>query len=144
MTMLCLDRQVENRVERDLHDWLQGECGLLFSHPQDFDDRELRDELSARRVRPIAVNRDGGAMAASWIDELPSDAQMVRLKEPPFAAGDPTSFAARVLRGELLAPQSRYALMVDGSLKHRAMLRYQGGRDQVSVQDLIAAIRKSA
>jgi alkyl hydroperoxide reductase subunit AhpC len=149
MTMLGLDLESEKRAERELHDALNGDWALLFSHPQDFEPapshmqrwlEQLQYELNARRVRAIEVRRERGASAASWIDQLQRNPELVRLREPPFAAADPISFAARALRGELLTQQCGSVLIIDGALKRRGVLRYSAGRSDVSVFDLLASI----
>lgn len=149
MATLFLDLELEGRAGHELHEWLNGDWALLFSHPGDFDRpaagrgrwlQDMRYEFNARRAQAIAVKRDGGECATSWIDELQIDREILRLREPPFTAADRISFAARVLRGELLALQSRYVVIVDGALKHRGMLRYSPGRGGVSVFDLLASI----
>jgi alkyl hydroperoxide reductase subunit AhpC len=131
MTTLCLDVALENACSRDLHDWIGGSWALLFSNPEDFDPQasektqwleDLRQQFDTRAVRALAVKRDGQP-ESSWIEELQLDRQLIRLREPPFAAADAVSFAARALRGELLTLKSRFVLLVDGA--HR---RPGGGR----------------
>jgi alkyl hydroperoxide reductase subunit AhpC len=149
MTILGLDLELEKRAGRELHEALNGDWALLFSHPQDFGPapskmhrwlEQLRYELNARRVRAIEVRREGGASSASWIDQLQLDPELVRLREPPFAAADPISFAARALRAELLTQSCGFVLIIDGALKRRGVLRYSAGRSDVSVFDLLASI----
>ena len=148
MTTLCLDVALEDSCEQDLHQWLAGAWALLFSNPQDFEPQArerpdwlhaLRPAFSGRAVRALAVKRDGPPQS-NWIDELHFDPQLVALREPLFTAADPVSFGARALRGELLTLQSRFVLIVDGSLKRRGMLRYGTGNTAVSVLDLLASV----
>jgi alkyl hydroperoxide reductase subunit AhpC len=145
MATLCLDLEFEGRARCDLHPWLDGHWALLFSHPEDFQYRgrgrrswldDLSYELRASAVRALAVKRDPGLPEPSWIDEMEPARELVRLREPPFAAADASSFAARVLRGELLTLQSRFVLIVDASLKRRETLKYSTGRSNLSAADL--------
>jgi alkyl hydroperoxide reductase subunit AhpC len=149
MATLCLDFEHEHCCARDLHQWLGGACALLFSHPEDFQpqgrDRRrwldnLRHEVSARAVCALAVKRDSGPPDSSWIDELQFDPQLVVLREPAFAAADAVSFAARALRGELLTLRSRFALVIDGALERRMLLKYSAGGNAVSVLDLLTSV----
>jgi alkyl hydroperoxide reductase subunit AhpC len=147
MATLCLDLEPDISPWRDLHDWLGGAWALLLSHPEDFQPglNALRQEFKTRAVRVLAVSRDcglaqAGCTQASWIDELRSDRQIVRLREPPFAAADPVAFAARALRGELLTAQSRFVMFIDGSLKRRQMLRYNAGNRGVTAVNLLATV----
>lgn len=148
MTTLCLDRALERSSARDLHEWLGGAWGLLFSNPEDFQPQAreaahwlsgVRQAFSVRAVRAVAVKRDGPP-ESSWIDELQFDWQLVRLREPPFVAADQVSFGARALRGELLTLESRFVLCIDSSLKRRAMLKYGADGTAVSALDLLASV----
>jgi alkyl hydroperoxide reductase subunit AhpC len=132
-----------------LHEWLGGAWALLFSNPEDFEPRgrekerwlvSLRDEFEMRGVRGLAAKRDRGPMHSSWSGKSSFDPRPVQLREPSFAAADPVSFAARALRGELLTLQSRFVLLIDGSLKRRAVLKYSAGHCAASVLDLMAAV----
>lgn len=149
MTALCLDFAHEPGCAHDLHQWLGGAWALLFSDPEDFqplvrDKRRwldgLRQELGARALCALAVQRYCGPPDSSWIGELQSEPQLVGLPEPAFAAADEVSFAARVLRGELLTIRSRFVLVIDGALKRRALLKYSAGGNAVSVLDLLASV----
>jgi thioredoxin-dependent peroxiredoxin len=149
MTALCLDLALESCSGRDLYQWLDGAWALLFSNPEDFEPQRrekgrwldgLREEFGMRAVRALAVKRDRGPTESSWIDNLSFDPRLVRLREPSFAAADEVSFAARALRGELLTLQSRFVLLIDGSLKRREVLKYSAGRCAVSALDLLASL----
>jgi hypothetical protein len=131
MTVLCLDIEPENRGSHELHDWLGGAAALLFSNPEDFRLERLRRHFNPHSVRTLAVKRDGGAA---------TDAQCVTLAEPSFAAADPISFAARALRGELLTLRSRFVLLIDGSLKHRELLKYRVGLSAETTPRLLAPV----
>jgi alkyl hydroperoxide reductase subunit AhpC len=149
MATLCLDIGSEVRTTPELYDWLAGDWGLLFSHPEDFQYQGpepvrqldiLRDQFRICSVRPIAVMGDDNTRERSWVDELQQDWGFVRLREPSAGAWDPVSVGARALCGELLTLQPRYVLIVDSFLKHRAVLRYAPGRCTVSTLDLLTSI----
>ena len=110
MATLCLDPELGHGAWRDLHDWLGGAWAVLFSNPEDFQplDRQKGQWLAA--VHTLAVKREAGPRLAgtstksmtkpNWIDDLCPNRETVWLREPPFAAADPVSFAARALRGQ--------------------------------------------
>jgi hypothetical protein len=149
MTALCLDLEFESVARRDLHDWLGGASALLFSNPEDFlpfgrPERPwldaIRRECSAADVRALAVKRDAGPPASSWVGRLYADSRLVRLREPSFAAADKLSFAARALRGELLTLQSRFIFCIDGCLQRRAVIKYSADRSIGSMPDIFAIL----
>jgi alkyl hydroperoxide reductase subunit AhpC len=149
MTALCLDLVLDDHSGSDLHEWLGGACALLFSNPEDFEPQgrekerwlvSLREDFAMRDVCTLAVKRDSGSMQSNWSGRSGFDSLPVQLREPSFAAADQVSFAARALRSELLTLQSRFVLLIDGSLKRRAVLKYSAGRCAASVLDLLAAI----
>jgi hypothetical protein len=115
-----------------LHQWLGGAWALLFSNPEDFRLDRLRRQFNPDAVRTLAVKRDGGPARI--------EPQCVTLAEPSFAAADPISFAARALRGELLTLRSRFVLLIDGSLKHRELLKYSVGRNAEIAPRLLAPV----
>jgi hypothetical protein len=140
MATLYLDSEPEHSSSRDLHDWLGGASAILFSNPEDFQSHQYGSCLAATRMdfglhglKALAVNRDAGPAPA-----IASTTQAVWLREPPFAAADPVSFAARTLRGELLTARARFVMLIDGSLKRRAMFKYSGSA--VATTDLLAAL----
>ena len=149
MTALCFDLVLEDHSGPDLHEWLGGAWALLFSNPEDFEPQgrekkrwlvSLHEEFGMRGVHALAVKRDRGSTQSSWSSKSSFDPRPIQLREPLFAAADEVSFAARVLRGELLTLQSRFVLLIDGSLKRRALLKYGAGRCAASVLDLLAAV----
>jgi hypothetical protein len=158
MATLYLDPEPEQGAWHELHGWLGGGWALLFSNPEDFQPLErqkrpwlaaMRQEFGARRLHALTVERDAGSrppnmssrvQALSWVDDLRGNPQAVWLGEPPFAAADAVSFAARALRGELLTARSRFVMLIDGSLKRREMLRYGSGASAVSPAVLLSAV----
>jgi alkyl hydroperoxide reductase subunit AhpC len=155
MATLCLDPELEHGPWRDLHDWLGGNWAVLLSNPEDFQPLErkkgpwlaaMRQDFAVRALRALAVKRDAEAprpaqsTQSSWIDDLRGNPQTVWLREPPFAAADPVSFAARALRGELLTARSRFVMVIDGSLKRRSMLKYSAGGSAPAAADVLAAV----
>ena len=132
MTVLCLDVEAESPGGHELHAWLGGAWGLLFSNPEEFRLDRLRRQFNPDAVRTLTVKRDSGSAGI--------EAQCVTLAEPSFAAADPISFAARTLRGELLTLRSRFVLLIDGSLKHRELLKYSVGRNAEIAPRLLAPV----
>jgi hypothetical protein len=121
----------------------------LFSNPEDFQlqGRQtgrwfdgLGQDFRRRGVRALAVRGNRGPEASGRVDELPVNSQPVQLREPSFAAADEVSFAARALRGELLTLQSRFVLLIDGSLRRRKVLKYDADRRVISTPDLLASL----
>jgi alkyl hydroperoxide reductase subunit AhpC len=144
MATLCLDPELGDCAWRDLHDWLGGAWAVLLSNPEDFQPLERRrGAFGARDLRALAVNRDPGLSHAA------ADRETVWLREPPFAAADPVSFAARALRGELLTARAKFVMLIDGSLKRQAMLKYNASASAsgsvisgsaAAAADLLAAV----
>jgi alkyl hydroperoxide reductase subunit AhpC len=111
MATLYLDPEPEHGAWRDLHAWLGGAWAVLFSNPEDFQPLErhegawlaaMRQEFGARTLHALIVRRDTRPLQASppsWVDDLRQNREAVWLREPPFAAADAVSFAARALRG---------------------------------------------
>jgi alkyl hydroperoxide reductase subunit AhpC len=131
MAVLYLDVEAETHGGYELHDWLGGAWAVLFSNPEDFRLDRLRQKFDPRAVRTLAVKRNGGPALES---------KYVTLAEPSFAAADAVSFAARALRGELLTLQSRFVLLIDGSLRHREVLKYSVGRSAATAPRMLASV----
>jgi hypothetical protein len=140
MTAPCLDLVLEDCSGRDLHQWLGGAWALLFSNPEDFQLQGRRagrwldglgQDFRRRGVRALAVRRNR---------DLHIDSQPVQLREPSYAAADEVSFAARALRGEILTLQSRFVLLIDGSLKRHKALKYNADRCLISAPDLPTSV----
>jgi alkyl hydroperoxide reductase subunit AhpC len=160
MSVLGLDLESEQQAGFDLHEVLRGKWALLFSNPEDFETPDAsamqhrQCELAAEGVQAIAVKRESGPTASSWIDDISpqisnqisnqiskqAQGSLVRLPEPPFTASDPISFAARWLRGELLTLPSRFVMIIDGALKRRGVVRYSAPDTAVTMADLLARI----
>jgi hypothetical protein len=129
MAVLYLDVDAETRGGHALHDWLDGAWAVLFSNPEDFRLGRWRQKFNPYAVRTLAVKRNGGPGLES---------NYVTLAEPSFAAADAVSFAARALRGELLTLQSRFVLLIDGSLRRRGLLKYSVGRSAETAPMMLA------
>lgn len=144
MATLCLDPELEHCACRELHDWLGGDWAVLLSNPEDFQQlgrqkgqwlAAMRRQFGVRALHALALKRDTGPPQSIT-------SGTVWLREPPFAAADPLSFAARALRGELLTARSRFVMFIDGSLKRRAMLKYSASASgsAVPAAELLAAV----
>jgi alkyl hydroperoxide reductase subunit AhpC len=127
-----------------LRDWLQGQWGMIFSHPEDFQEAGLEQdrwlvvlsqEFRAAGVRPLACQPSTGRTDASWVSALTGDPWYVQLE------GDVADLAARQLRSELDGLGSRFVLVVDENLRRRGLLPYRRGAGRLSPLDLAASVR---
>lgn len=133
-----------------LRAWLDGAWGMIFSHPQDFEqpgfERDrwlvvLSQEFRTAGVRPLACPRDGARADAGWISAVTGEVPEVALE------GAVADLAARQLRAEILGLGTRFVLAVDGQLRRRATLTYRHAPLQLSPIDLLAstiAVRERA
>ncbi len=126
-----------------LRDWLGGQWGLIFSHPEDFQESGLEQdrwlivlsqEFIAAGARPLACPDKAGRADASWVSELTGDHRVVELE------GSIADLAARQLRAEMGTLESRFVLVVDENLRRRGLLPYQPGRGRLSPLDLIVSV----
>jgi hypothetical protein len=126
-----------------LRDWLAGQWGLIFSHPEDFQEAGLEQdrwlvvltqEFRAAGVRPVACQGGAARADASWVSELTGDYWFVQLE------GSVADLAARQLRSEIGAQHSRFVLVVDEHLRRRGLLPYRPGRSHLSPLDLAASV----
>lgn len=126
-----------------LRDWLAGDWGLLFSHPEDFQEHSLEqdrwltivgEELRACGVKPLACATQPSQRDASWASRVMNDWRTLRLDGPV------ADLAARALRPEIAALGVRFVLLVDAGLRRRAALPYRPARMTLSPLDLAAAV----
>jgi hypothetical protein len=124
-----------------LHDWLQSDWTILFSHPVDFQyqglehDRWLvilREEFGVRGVRPLACKQAVAALERDWVGDLTGDRSLVRL--------DPSDLRSRCLREDIVSMPARFVLIVDQQLRRRGVLKYSAGRSNISPLDLLATV----
>jgi hypothetical protein len=128
-----------------LRDWLAGQWGLIFSHPEDFQETGLAleqdrwlvvlaQEFRAAGVRPLTCQPRSGRADASWVSKLTDDQWFVQLE------GEVADLAARQLRSEISAIDSRFVLVIDERLRRRGLLPYRPGSRRLSPLDLIASV----
>jgi alkyl hydroperoxide reductase subunit AhpC len=128
-----------------LRDWLAGQWGLIFSHPEDFQESGLEleqdrwlvvlaHEFRAAGVRPLSCQPRSGRADASWVSKLTGDQWFVQLED---AVAD---LAARQLRAEIRAIDSRFVLVIDDRLRRRGLLPYRPGGRRLSPLDLVASV----
>jgi alkyl hydroperoxide reductase subunit AhpC len=145
MATLYLDHI--NRSLPTLREWLDGNWGLLLSHPSDFDDHSLerdrwleilRKEFRASGVKPIACRCADGEPDRGWASSLTEDEQRVRLTH-----NEVIDIAARRLRDQVIEiPTPRFAVVVDPTLLCHIILMYQRSicRIAVSPLDLLGSV----
>lgn len=126
-----------------LREWLAGDWGMVFSHPEDFQDGGLEqdrwltivgEEFHASAVRPLACSVGTIRLDGSWVSHLTADWRMIKLE------GAVADLTARLLRADLSALQSRFVLIVDEHLRRRGLLRYEPERMRLSPLDLLASV----
>src|SRR5579872_315774 len=128
MATLYLDHI--NRSIPILREWLDGEWGLLLSHPDDFEDHSIererwleviQQEFRASGVKPIVYRHRSGEPDRGWVGRVTGDERRVRLTH-----SDVIDSAARRLRDVLVeVPAAHFAMMVDPALICRGVLMYQ-------------------
>ncbi len=127
-----------------LREWLAGDWGLLFSHPEDFEDRGLEqdrwlaivgEELRACGVKPLACTTQPNRRDTGWASRVVNDWRTLRLE------GAVVDLTARQLRAEITALGPRFVLVVDAGLRRRGALPYRPGRITLSALDLAASVR---
>jgi hypothetical protein len=128
-----------------LRDWLAGEWGLIFSHPEDFQESGLEleqdrwlvvlaHEFRAAGVRPLSCQPRSGRADASWVSKLTGDQWFVQLED------EVADLAARQLRAEMRAINSRFVLVIDERLRRQGLLPYRPGGRRLSPLDLVASV----
>jgi hypothetical protein len=126
-----------------LREWLAGDWGLLFSHPEDFQDCSLEqdrwltivgEQLRASGAKPLACAAQPRRRDTSWVGSVTGDWRTVRLD------GAVADLPARQLRAEIAALPPRFVLLVDAGLRRRGALPYQPGRMMLSPLDLAASV----
>ncbi len=152
MATLCLTEpsptptavEIDSRWQSPpLREWLAGDWGMLFSHPEDFQDRSLEqdrwltivaEEFHACGVKPLACTTQPGRRDATWVGTVVRDWRTLRLD------GAVADLPARQLRAEIAALRSRFVLLVDANLRRRGALPYQPGCSRLSPLDLAASV----
>lgn len=126
-----------------LREWLAGDWGMLFSHPEDFQDRGLeqdrwltivREEFHLCGVKPLACTPQAVERDASWVGAISGDWRALRLD------GTVADLPARQLRAEIAALHSRFVLLIDAGLRRRGTLPYRPGAARLSALDLTASV----
>jgi hypothetical protein len=138
-----------NRSRPTLREWLNGDWGMLLSHPSDFEDRGterdrwieiLQQKFCASGVKPIAYRHTSGEPDRGWVSAVTRDERRVRL-----TYGNVTDISARRLRDQIAeVPTAHFALMVDPSLSCHGVLMYQRvpSLTATSPLELLGAITK--
>lgn len=162
MTSLGLpNSRLELSTERiydaaSLRAWLADRWAILFSHPEDFAQEQLETDrwvsilsrsFGTSRVASVALARNGSDPAQGWLGHLAALdrgwAAVLRL-EPPLS-GVPADLCGGALRVHIARSGSRFATIIDPSLRCRRTLSYGLPAELPSPFDLIGwavALRK--
>jgi hypothetical protein len=145
MATLYLDHI--NRSLPTLREWLDGNWGLLLSHPSDFEDQSVeRDrwlevlgaQFRASGVKPIAYRCMSGEPDRGWVSTVIDDERRVRL-----TYSEVIDIPARRLRDQASEVPARFAIVVDPSLTSHVVLMYLAGTLlTISPLDLLGSIGK--
>jgi len=131
------------RATAGLREWLGGQWGLIFSHPEDFQESGLEQdrwltvlaqEFRAADLKPLACLPSTGRPDAGWVSLITGDPSLVPLE------GAVADLAARQLRSEIASQDARFVLVVDETLRRRGLLPYRSGHGRLSPLDLIASV----
>jgi hypothetical protein len=128
-----------------LREWLAGQWGLIFSHPEDFQEPGLAleqdrwlvvlaQQFRAAGLRPLIWQPHAGRADASWVSKLTGDQCFVQLE------GTVADLAARQLRAEMSSIDSRFVLVIDDRLRRQGLLPYRPGGRRLSPLDLVASV----
>jgi len=143
MSRRAVRRIAPLRPAAGLRDWLDGQWGLIFSHPEDFQESGLEQdrwltvlvqEFCVANLKPLACMPSNGRADASWVSLVTGDPSLVPLE------GAVADLAARQLRSEMASQDCRFVLVVDETLRRRGLLPYKSGRGRLSPLDLVASV----
>jgi hypothetical protein len=164
MATLCLtgedrpddasDASAAARAAPALRAWLDGNWGLLFSHPQDFQERGfesdrwlavMHEQFAGCGVRPLALAGRAGECIrdVSWVSAMTGDWRVIKLQPSMPArtgADEVVDLNARLIQADITQLTARFVLIVDAGLRRRGLLRYGAGGTGVSPLDLLASI----
>lgn len=148
------DRQVTDRfISSSLCTWLNGNWALLFSHPGDFSCRDLESDrwlvvlqqtFAVAAVRPLGLVSGMSSHGANWVTEVGGSSATVLLEESPRR---PFELHAWVLRDAVSQASSRFAMIIDESLRLRRTFAYTL-RDQlpspIDLAEVAGKLRREA
>ena len=151
MATLLLNRAVDGCASESLQNGLQGNWGLLFSHPADFAlkgleaDRWLaivQDAFARLHIRPVAVAPDQASYASNWIEQVEERNTLLFLDSELPSYADETEFNAIVLASAIARAPARFVMIVDSNLRLRRTFVYEQGDCVPSVLDFVAIVAK--
>jgi alkyl hydroperoxide reductase subunit AhpC len=134
-----------------LKDWLQGDWGLLFSHPADFAHTDLeadrwlavvQDALAQAHIRPFAAESDQPRYGTNWIEEINGRDTAVFLDDELPSYSDEMEFNSIVLASAISRAPARFVMILDHQLRLRRTFTYSKGNQLPSVLDFIATVEK--
>ncbi len=157
MAMLLLDRNAPHSdgasiAVQCLRDWLGGDWGLLFSHPDDFAQYGIEADrwlilllqaFSEARTRPIALQSASrfrpSESANGWLVRVNGGAARVCL-EATRCSPKASDLRAHVLREAIARIDSRFVMIIDEGLRPRRTFTYSLQDRRRSLFDLIATV----
>jgi hypothetical protein len=132
--------------------WLQGDWGLLFSHPDDFAQWELeadrwmavvQDAFTQARVRPLALASSTRRHGSSWITQMDDgDETVLVLETPRQLRSDFVDMNSSDFRRAICRAPSRFVMMIDPLLRLRRTFGYTPQARLPSLLDFAATVSK--
>lgn len=128
---------------RALRDWLSGDWGLVFSHPDDFAPRDIEadrwcvvagETLEAAGMRALGIARN--VHDGRWLADLQGRGAALHLKSSGSRARV-VSFLQHALAHTIARTHGRCVLMIDGDLRVRRTYVYSTRSAALSLLDLI-------
>jgi hypothetical protein len=132
--------------------WLQGNWGLLFSHPDDFAQQDLeadrwtalvQDAFTQARVRPLTLVSGARRDSGTWITQMQNGKGPVLILDTPrHLRSDFVDMNSDDLRRALCRAPSRFVMMIDASLRLRRTFAYSLQDRLPSLLDFAATVDK--
>ena len=135
-----------------LRDWLQGQWGLVFSHPADFAPHSstppgfttcIADDLLAAGIKPLVFSTSLEQLPESWFDHALNDDSVVLLANHDARVLD---LAECALASQLAALNRPFVLILDDRGRCRTTLTYAPNaqhrpRTMLDIIEIVATLR---